>query len=108
MDFVIPERTDITDPATGKSRLLDKKCPTCVFRPGNPVYTRESAEKLADRACEDDTYVVCHSTYKDGQSPPHAICRGFWDRHRNDTAALRILQFFDRIIEVPFDHGPET
>jgi hypothetical protein len=91
---------DITDPDTGGSRLLSRKCPTCIFRPNNGIYLPESTARLARQACADDSYIVCHSTYLDGQPPPHAICRGFFDEHAGDSLALRLLVFLGRLVEV--------
>jgi hypothetical protein len=92
---------DVSDPKTGRARLLSEKCSTCVFRPGNPMFLEPGrlADLIAD-ACRAQSFIVCHSTLP-GMTPGGflpAICRGFADRY--STSALQILQRLDGLLEV--------
>jgi hypothetical protein len=82
-------------------RVLSEQCPTCIFRPGNKMDLRPG--RLADickQAVENDGYIPCHDTYKDGIiEGGKAICRGFWDRY--DTTPLQLARRLNFIEEVP-------
>jgi hypothetical protein len=95
---------DITDPATGKSRLLTEQCATCIFRPRDPMYLQPGrlAQLIADAlAC--DRYIICRDTLTYGPHPAYrpAICRGFHDAYRYRSLAIRLMYAFDNITEVP-------
>ncbi|HTU74389.1 MAG TPA: hypothetical protein VMG38_12810 [Trebonia sp.] len=55
------------------------------------------------QALDAGSYVVCHETLTCGDFPGYgpAICRGFFDAHRNRTRDLLILQAGSRPTEVP-------
>jgi len=94
-------RPDITDPATGLSRLLSERCATCILRPGDPMHLGpERTAAFIRQALDAGSYVVCHDT-ADGDFPEYgpAICRGFFDSYR--TPALLILRAGRRLTEVP-------
>ena len=79
-------RQDITDPATGLSRLLSERCPTCILRPGDPMHLGPGRTAAFIRQVLDaGSYVVCHDTLTYGDFPGYgpAICRGFFDAYRN-------------------------
>jgi hypothetical protein len=99
---------DITDPATGGSRLLSERCPTCILRAGDPMYlgTERLRAVIAD-ALVAGTFVVCHDTLTYGDFPDYgpAICRGFYDAYAGRSPALILLRAFRRLVEVP---PPET
>jgi len=69
-------------------------CETCIFRPGNLMQLepgrRESLERQAVRR---DGCIPCHETL-DG---PRVICRGFFDRHKDDVVGLRLAQVFKKL-----------
>lgn len=95
---------DITDPTTGKSRLLTHQCATCIFRPGNPMHL--DLGRLADLvsdALNRGSYIVCHDTLTYGPHPDvgPAICRGFHDAYRHRSLAIRLMYAFNNITEVP-------
>jgi len=97
-------RQDITDPATGLSRLLSERCPTCILRAGDPIYLGPGRTAAFIRQVLDTgSYVVCHDTLTYGDFPGYgpAICRGFFDAYRNRTPDLLILQAGRRLTEVP-------
>ena len=97
-------RQDITDPATGLSRLLSERCPTCILRPGDPMHLGPGRTAAFIRqALDAGSYVVCHDTLTYGDFPDYgpAICRGFFDAYRDRTRDLLILQAGRRLTEVP-------
>jgi hypothetical protein len=104
---------DITDPATGLSRLLSERCSTCILRHGDkmhlgPQHTAEFVRQALDRG----TFVVCHQTLTYGDHPDFgpAICRGFFDAFAGRSPALRLLRAFGRLTEVdpPRPGGPAS
>jgi len=94
---------DITDPATGLSRLLSGRCSTCILRPGDKMHLGpEQTAAFVRRVLAEGTYVVCHQTLTYGDYPDFgpAICRGFFDAYAGRSPALRLLRAFGRLIEV--------
>ena len=56
-------RQDITDPATGGSRLLSSPCATCILRHGDPMHLGpERLRKIIGQALAAGSFVVCHDT----------------------------------------------
>lgn len=103
---------DITDPVTGKSRLLSERCATCIFRPDNPMHLQ--AGRLAQLAADTlarGSYIICHDTLSYGPHPTYgpAICRGFHDAYRHRSLALRLMYALNNITEVPAppEHGKD-
>jgi hypothetical protein len=91
----------IADPRTGLSRLLAERCLTCIMRAGDPMFLGpERTAAFIREALAEGTYVICHDTYDEP-----AICRGFFDAYRDKTPALRILQAYRRLIQVPHPAG---
>ena len=102
---------DITDPATGLSRLLSERCSTCILRPGDKMHLGPGqTAAFVRRVLAEGTYVVCHQTLTYGDNPDFgpAICRGFFDAFAGRSSALRLLRAFGRLIEVgpPRPGGP--
>ena len=97
-------RQDISDPATGLSRLLSERCPTCILRPGDPMHLGpERTTAFIRQVLDAGSYVVCHDTLTYGDFPDYgpAICRGFFDAYRDRSRDLLILQAGRRLTEVP-------
>jgi hypothetical protein len=93
---------DITDPATGLSRLLSGRCSTCILRPGDKMHLGpEQTAAFVRRVLAEGTYVVCRQTltYSNPDFGP-AICRGFFNAFAGRSPALRLLRAFGRLIEV--------
>lgn len=103
-------RQDITDPATGLSRLLAERCSTCILRHGDKMHLgAEHTAAFVRQALDAGSYVVCHQTLTYGDHPDFgpAICRGFFDAYATRSLALRLLQAFSRLTEVE-PPRPET
>jgi hypothetical protein len=97
-------RQDISDPASGLSRLLSERCGTCILSPGDPMHLGpERTTAFIRQVLAERSYVVCHDTLTYGDFPGYgpAICRGFFDAYRTRSAALLILQAGRRLTEVP-------
>jgi len=97
-------RQDISDPATGLSRLLSERCATCILRPGDPMHLgAERTAAFIRHALDVGSYVVCHQTLTYGDFPGYgpAICRGFFDAYRDRSRDLLILRAGRRLTEVP-------
>jgi hypothetical protein len=97
-------RQDITDPATGGSRLLSRKCATCILRPRDPMHLGpERLREIIGPALAAGSFVVCHDTLTYGDFPDYgpAICRGFYDAYAERSPALIFLRSWRRLVEVP-------
>ena len=95
-------KQDITDPATGLSRLLSERCPTRILRAGDPMHLGpDRTAAFVQHVLDAGSYVVCHDTLTYGDFPGYgpAICRGFFDAYR--TRDLLILRAGRRLTEVP-------
>lgn len=75
--------------ATGV-RVMRVRCPTCIFEPGNRMRLQPGRVRdMVDDALSDPEAgtIVCHDTMDDCTQ---AICRGFFDRYRNDVQLVQI------------------
>ena len=91
----------------GTVHVLDDKCSTCVFRPGNLMHLEPGrlsgmVKAGVDRANRPGGAITCHSTiYRDDVEP--AVCRGFYDKHRDRVQALQVAE---RLSMVTYDPQP--
>ena len=94
---------DITDPATGGSRILSQRCATCIFRPGNAMFLAPGRLAALVAAALPDSYIVCHDTLTYGAHPGYgpAMCRGFADCYGDRSVAVTLLRRCGRLVEVP-------
>jgi hypothetical protein len=79
-------RQDITDRASGLSRLLSERCSTCILRSGDKMHLgSEQTAAFVRQVLAEGTYVVCHQTLTYGDHPGYgpAICRGFFEAYAN-------------------------
>lgn len=54
-------------------------CPTCIFRPGNPMHLEPGRVKgMVEECRQEDSYIVCHDTLG-GRQRDEAMCRGYLD-----------------------------
>ena len=101
---------DITDPATGGSRLLSERCATCILAAGDRMYLGpERLRAIIGDALAAGTFVVCHDTLTYGDFPDYgpAICRGFYDAYKDKSPALILLRAYQRLAEVPRPAVPD-
>ena len=100
---------DITDPATGGSRLLSERCATCILAAGDRMHLGpERLRAIIADALAAGTFVVCHDTLTYGDFPDYgpAICRGFFDAYKDKSSALILLRAYHRLAEVPPPGSP--
>lgn len=86
-------KTDVVD--EDGVRVCKVKCDTCIFRPIE-MWDNGPAEIMSKQACEKDGYIPCHETYMHGEKK-QAICRGFFDVHKQDTLMTRMAVAFDMV-----------
>lgn len=78
---------------TGKIRVLDRMCDTCIFRPGAKMGLESERFAEVERTnIEKGALLTCHDTLSYGSYPDFgpAACFGFWERHGRHVAAGRI------------------
>lgn len=77
----------------GFVHVMEKACPTCIFRPGNKMHLAAGrVESMVASAKGADAAIVCHSTLFTSEN---AVCRGFADRYA--TMPLRLATLMDKV-----------
>lgn len=89
----------------GAVHVLNDRCTTCVFRPGNLMSLQPGRlAQLADDNIAADSALTCHQTLPyGGYDAPPAVCRGFYDAYADRTLPLRLARQMDLIV---FDPQP--
>lgn len=76
------------------------QCTTCIFRRGNPMHLERGRRQQMERdAIAAESCIPCHQHIHEG-ADIEPICRGYWDRHRNEVFPLRMAQAFKIVVEV--------
>lgn len=79
----------------GKVYVQARMCKTCIFRPGNLMSLHEGRVEGMVAEAGDTGCIPCHQNLTgEGQ----AVCRGFYDKHRNTP--LQIAQRLGMVEEV--------
>jgi hypothetical protein len=74
-------------------------CDTCVFAKGNRMDLEPGRlRSLIDQNLDNGSALTCHRTIYEDPKHRHAICRGFYDRFKDASPALRLAQIA-RVIE---------
>jgi hypothetical protein len=96
------DASDIIDRATGKVRVFDDKCSTCVFRPGNLMFLREGQfEEIIAANLKAGALLTCHQTLPyAGTGIEPTACGGFWKSYGLQTMAGRLAKAMIGIIFV--------
>jgi hypothetical protein len=82
----------------GKVHVCADLCSTCVFRKGNLMQLASGrVRQMVDESVKNDSAITCHKTL--GKQGERAICRGFYDRHKDNVVPLRLAQHLDLIVE---------
>lgn len=96
---------NILDRQTGKPRLCQEMCETCVFRPGNLMHLRPGRLKdMVNGALKEGSYIICHSTLPGAKNPEHkqaAVCQGFYENFADQSNLLRVyarLGGFEKVV----------
>jgi hypothetical protein len=95
------QRHSVADHQLGKTRVMARKCPTCIIKPSDPMSLGPARlAELIGQARATGTYIICHCSLPNGPYPhiPPAICRGFYDRY--DTQALQVARRLWGFVEV--------
>lgn len=99
------ESPSVLDKETGKPRLLEDKCGTCIFRPGNLMRLKPGRVRgMVRDAIAGGGFITCHATLPGPHNPTRAqaaICRGFHDAHGHRSNLLRIFGRLGGFTEVP-------
>lgn len=84
-------------------RVLDEKCSTCIFRPGNLMDLRPGRVRgMVEDSLRDGGFITCHQTLPEaGSDVAPAICRGFFDAHRDRSNVLRVWSRLGGFDQVP-------
>lgn len=72
----------------GKVHVQAKMCSTCIFRPDSLVLEPDRLKAMVDKATNNQTAIICHSTLKKMGGKNQAVCRGFYDRHMTVPLAV--------------------
>jgi hypothetical protein len=90
----------------GHVHVQARMCSTCIFRPGNLMHLEPGrVEHLTRQALRKDSCIPCHQTTYGSRREGEAICRGYWDRHRNDVFPLRLAQLIGNLCFIEADEG---
>lgn len=84
--------------------MLARKCPTCIYRPGNLMHLQPGRrEDMENAANELGSWIVCHATLTANGTPlgEQAICRGYWDVHQRNSFGCRLANYYGGPVEVP-------
>jgi hypothetical protein len=73
----------------GRPLLLAERCGSCIFGDNSPVAPGRVREVIRGNLAE-GTLLMCHSTLY-GQTDEEAMCRGFWDAHRDRVNVTRVM-----------------
>lgn len=102
---------DVVCPETGKVRVLNRMCYTCIFRPdAKMTLTPERFAEVEETNVARGALLTCHDTLPYGRAPEFgpAVCFGFWARHGTYVAAGRIALLIGIIrIDPPEPSGKE-
>ncbi len=100
------------DPVTHRPRLMAAQCPTCIFRPGNPMNLRPGRlrQMVSDALREGCQGVICHDTLSYGPHPDFggALCRGFYDTVGYRNNFVRVMERLGGFTEVGLPGGQEV
>lgn len=87
----------------GRLHVCERKCATCIFRPGNLMRLEEGRkEGIARDAVAEQSVIPCHKTIY-GQAEQPAVCRGYWDVHKNDVQGLQVAERLGLVKEIDPD-----
>lgn len=84
-------------------RVQDRQCATCIYRPDSPLDLKKLEADVADPKMA-GYFVgprICHHSTT-------AVCRGFWNRHKDDFTAGQIAQRLNVVAFVRDDTFADT
>lgn len=75
--------------SAGRVLLLSERCGSCLFGL-TPAVEPERVREVIRANLANGTLLMCHATLH-GQAEAEAMCRGFWDAHRDRTNTVRVM-----------------
>ncbi len=82
----------------GELHVMEKKCSTCIYRPGNLMRLEPGRkEQMEADAVADQGAIVCHKTLYGVQR--NAICRGFFDTQKHEVGLLSAAERLGILVE---------
>lgn len=69
--------------------VLSERCATCIFRADTPFPAARVQEVIRGNLAA-GALLMCHSTLYE-QAEREAVCRGYWDAHRDRSNTARVL-----------------
>ena len=78
--------------------VMRQACNTCIYRKDSPLDLERLENEVQDLVMEGffSGYRICHHQSRDGI----AVCRGFWNRHKDNFTLGQVAQRLGRIIYV--------
>jgi hypothetical protein len=91
-------RTDVF--RDGKVHVQEKKCSTCIYRPGNLMHLQADRVKTMEtEAIANEGVIPCHQTISayHGKDGEESVCRGFFDvaKHKGLLAVAERLDIIE-------------
>jgi hypothetical protein len=84
----------------GKVHVQERKCSTCIYRPGNLMHLAPGRkEGMEAKAIEDGGVIPCHQTIH-GNRTQESVCRGFFDVAKHE-GLLAVAERMDIIEFTP-------
>lgn len=78
-------------------RVLAEQCPTCVFRPGNPMYLEPGAlHEIVATNRAGGTWLTCHKTLPEVAGYGAAACRGWEIAYGLGPVVNDLIHWFGR------------
>lgn len=81
--------------------VQDQQCSTCIYRPDSPLDLKKLERQISDGYGGFKSHRICHHS-------DDAVCRGFWNRHKNEFNLGRIAQRLNCVRFVQVDNQKDT
>jgi len=84
-------------------RVQAKQCATCIYRKASGLDVKELERQIADRHMDGhfSGARLCHHAPSSGANT--AVCRGFWNRHKDHFDAGQLAQRLGLVTFVQVD-----
>lgn len=66
-------------------KVQDRMCNTCIYRKDSPLELKKLEGQIADGHGGFNSFRVCHHSND-------VCCRGFWNRHKDQSAIGQVAQ----------------
>lgn len=91
-DDLYSAKAAVFDMETGRLRVMDGKCTTCIFRPGNLMNLSKGrvAQMVEETRKDPFGHIPCHHTIPCTGQDKGAVCRGWWDGYAKEKFWARM------------------